>query len=316
MGRVSDEQIWNFFLDLFSGNEFAAAGACGNMQEESSFYSNNAENEFANRHDWTDQQITDFINSGSWDLDYFLHDNASPPRYTDWWVNKYGWGYGLSQWTTDTRRTELWNRTRAQGLGIDDAGAQLQYIHDEFTGVAHRQNPAITDYSGVRNAMVQARSVDEAVKIYCNSYEGGTPKQSRYTYAHDFYNRFAGGGTGYAIRLHAQGNCNPFATLHLNEGMDKQIFYADAGTDVFIHANVGAGDYFEIWTSDSGGANIDVVTNETTFFTMRPNAVDITAHATGITPEPPPYPPVPPTPILHPRKYKRMPIWMYPMLRT
>ena len=50
MGRVSDQDIWNFFLNLFGGNEYAAAGACGNMQAESGFYSNNCENSWNKDH--------------------------------------------------------------------------------------------------------------------------------------------------------------------------------------------------------------------------------------------------------------------------
>ena len=311
MGRVSDQDIWNFFLNLFGGNEYAAAGACGNMQAESGFYSNNCENSW-NKDHLSDEAATEKINSGEWDLNYFLYDSASPPKYVGWWVNNYGWGYGLSQWTTTSRRTELWNRTRGQGLGIDDIQAQLNYIRDEFTG-----NASSGDWSGVRTAMINANSVDEAVSIYCRQYEGGTPVQARYTYAHDFYDRFAGHASGFPITITANGNCRPYASLHLNEGIDKQIFYAEAGTDVFIHANVGDGDYFQLWVADYPPTlNIDMVTGANTFFTMPASKVNITCQCTGETPEPPtPYPPVPPIPILNPIKRKRMPIWMYPCLR-
>lgn len=304
MPRISDQDIWNFFLNLF-GNEYAAAGACGNMQAESGFYSNNCENSWNSKTGISDDEATSKINSGEWDLNYFLYDSASPPKYNGWWVNKYGWGYGLSQWTTTDRRTKLWNFTRGKGLPIDDIQAQLDYITWEFTE---------GQWAGTRNTLANVQSVDEAVQIYCNKYEGGTPATARYTNAHDFYDRFAGGTSGYQIRLHAQGNCQPYATLHLND--TNPIYYAEAGTDVFIHANVGEGDYFLMWTSDYGGANIDVETSANTFFTMPASIVDITAHATGETPEPPPYPPEPPTPILEPNKpRKRMPIWMYPMFR-
>lgn len=304
MARISDQDIWNFFLNLFGGNEYASAGACGNMQAESGFYTNNAENKWNDKTGHSDEWLTTRINNN------LTGDNPkislSEFLQRSWWVNGYGFGYGLSQWTDTQRRTILWNRTIDSGIPIDDTGAQLDYIKWEFTEGR---------WASVRTALMQCTSVDQAVKIYCHDYEGGTPNQSRYTYAHDFYDRFAGQGTGYAIRLHAQGNCNPFATLHLNDTIDQQIFYADEGVDIFIHANVGEGDYFEVWTVDSGGVNIDVVTSENTFFTMHANAVDITAHATGTTPEPPPYPPVPPVPILYPNKRHHMPIWMYPSLR-
>lgn len=304
MARISDQDIWNFFLNLFGGNEYASAGACGNMQAESGFYTNNAENKWNDKTGHSDEWLTTRINNNLTGTEPKI--SLSEFLQRSWWVNGYGFGYGLSQWTDTQRRTILWNRTIDSGIPIDDTQAQLDYIKWEFTEGR---------WAGVRTALMQCTSVDQAVKIYCHDYEGGTPNQSRYTYAHNFYDRFAGQGTGYAIRLHAQGNCNPFATLHLNDTIDQQIFYADEGVDIFIHANVGEGDYFEVWTVDSGGVNIDVVTNENTFFTMHANAVDITAHATGTTPEPPPYPPVPPVPILYPNKRHHMPIWMYPSLR-
>lgn len=304
MARVSDQDIWNFFLNLFGGNEYASAGACGNMQAESGFYTNNAENSWNDKTGHSDEWLTTRINNNLTGTDPRI--SLAEFLQRNWWVNGYGFGYGLSQWTDTTRRTLLWNRTIGSGIPIDDTQAQLDYIKWEFTEGSK---------AGVRTAMMNATSVEEAAKIYCRQYEGGTWNSSRLNYANNFYNNFAGQSTGYPIRLHAQGNCKPFATLHLNEGIENQIFYADGGTDVFIHANVGEGDYFEMWTVDSGGVTIDVETGENTFFTMRPNPVDITAHATGTTPEPPPYPPIPPTPILNPIKQHRMPIWMYPSLR-
>ena len=305
MGRVSDQDIWNFFLSLF-GNEYASAGACGNMQTESGFYSNNCENSWNNKTGISDDEATQKINSGEWDLDYFLYGGTTDTYHKGWWVNNYGWGYGLSQWTTTSRRTMLWERTIGQGLPIDNIQAQLDYIAWEFT-----DGP----YAGVRRALSQCTSVDEAVYIYCHDYEGGTPASSRYTNAQHFYDTFAGSSSGYQVRLHAQGNCRPFASRELHGG--TPIYYADDGENVFIHANVGAGDYFLMWTVDSGGVTIDYEQGENTFFTMHANPVDITAHATGETPEPEPFPPDPPPPILEPKsKRKHMPIWMYPTRRV
>lgn len=305
MPRISDQDIWNFFLNLFGGNEYASAGACGNMQHESGFYSNNAENKWNDNTGHSDEWLTTRINNNLTGTDPKISLEEFLQR--SWWVNGYGFGYGLSQWTDTERRTRLWNRTIGSGIPIDNIQAQLDYITWEFTEGR---------WAGVRTAMMQCTSVDQAVQIYCRQYEGGSPNQNRYTFAHDFYDRFAGQGTGFPITITANGNCKPFATLHLNEGIDKQIFYAEAGTDVFIHANVGEGDYFQLWVADYPSTLvIDVTTGANTFFTMPNSKVNITCQCTGSTPEPPPYPPVPPTPILNPIKRKRMPIWMYPCLR-
>lgn len=314
MSVLSEQEAWDFFKNLFGGNEFAAAGACANMMSESGFNSGVCEIRWQNKTGYSSSQATAHINSGDWNLNYFLYGPSGPSgNYrTTWWCNRYGWGYGLSQWTTTDRRTELWNRTRGRGLGIDDMSAQLQYIKDEFTG-----NASTKDWSGTRVELSKCTDYNTATSIYCSQYEGIPASSIRYTRAKYFYDTYSGsGGSGNPIRLHAQGNCAPYATLHLNDSQADQIFYAESGTDVFIHANVGAGDYFEMWTVDSGGVSIDFDTSENTFFTMHDSAVDITAHATGTTPDPPPYPPEPPEPIIYPRKErKHMPIWMYPYIR-
>lgn len=309
MAVVARQTVWNFFLDLFGGNEYAAAGACGNMQWESGLDTSNAENQWNNMTGYSDSWLTTRINNCITQTDPYITLQTFLQR--SWYVNGIGFGYGLSQWTAASRRTELWNRTISQGIHIDDAGAQLQFVKDEFTG-----NATSGDWSGVRTTLMQTTNVHDATYIYCRQYEGGSWSSIREQYANSFYNEFAGHSTGYEIVITAQGNCRPFATLHLNETIEQQIFYADAGVDIFIHANVGAGDYFQLWVADyPQGLVIDVPTGANTFFTMPSSRVNITCQCTGETPEPAPYPPEPPTPILNP-KFKKMPIWMYPCMRT
>lgn len=301
--RLSDQTAWDFFYDLFGGNEYACAGACGNMMWESGLYSDNCENSWNSKTGISDEQATRNCNDGTWDLNYFLYDNTTPSTRSKWWVNPIGFGYGLSQWTSVDRRTKLWNRTIAQGIDIDNQQAQLDYIRWEFEN----------GWSTVRTQLMRATSVYEATKIYCNGYEGGAWTSTRQTYAQDFYDRFAGTGSGYTINIIIDGNGDAFANMHLQD-LTNRIYRAEAGEDVFIHAIAGAGDYFLLWTSDYGGAVIDVDTNLNTFFTMPASRVDITAHFTGETPEPP-TPPEPP-PYIGRYKKHHMPIWEYPMFRV
>lgn len=310
MARISDAEIWSFFLGLFGGNEYGASGACGNMQFESGLRTDNCEDKWNDQTGISDTTATNNINNGTWNLNHFLYgSNTATSPISGWWVNNVGWGYGLSQWTTTDRRTRLWQFTRGQGLGIDSVQGQLNYLRWEFTEGG---------WQSVRNKMSNATSVAQATQIYLDEYEGGAPSSSRYRFANNFYNNFAGTTpiTGNSIRLHVQGNGTVFATKHLNETEADQIFSAEAGEDVFIHAVAGAGDTFLIWTADyPSSLVIDFDTSPNTFFTMPNSVVDVTAHFTGVTPEPP-IPPEPPP--YYDGRYKPkkpMPIWMYPYRR-
>ena len=288
---LSRQDAWNFFYNLFGGNEYAAAGACGNMQHESGLASDNAENLWNQQTGYSDEWLTNGINDGSIDLSEFLQK--------EWYVNKYGFGYGLSQWTSSDRRTKLWNRTRTLNLPIDDIDAQLGYITWEFTDGS---------WAGVRTAMMQAHNVKEATLIYCKQYEGGAWSQNRETYANQFYDDFAGTSSGYGIIITIDGNGTAWSSIN-----EVQVFTAEAGQRVELGAVANDSDYFLLWTVDYPSTLVleQPITVADNFFTMPASKVNLTAHFTGETPEPPPYPPFPPTPELSPKE-SRLKIWDYP----
>ena len=284
--------LWNG-LEANGWTAEAIAGAIGNFEYESGGQ----------------------FNLGQWQHGYSVGD----------WDNA---GLGLGQWTPASKLADYCGgRTEA---ACCDGDKQCAFI---ATNAGQWDTRYVTPsgyskyygYSGIPYYATLAEYAADSTKTpeaMCLSFaciweRGNNEKiresmQTRQRNARRWYEEFSGGsGTNrFAIRLHAQGNCAPYATLHLND--TTPIYSAEAGTDIFIHANVGQGDYFLMWTSDYGGANIDVETSANTFFTMPSSIVDITAHATGSTPEPPPVPP-PPT-ILKFKRHK-MPIWMYPCLR-
>lgn len=293
---ISRQDIWDFFYDLFEGNEYATAGACGNMQHESGLYSDNAENSWNIMTGYTDEWLTDGINNN---LDTNPSYVISFAEFTQpsWNVNRWGFGYGLSQWTTIDRKLKLWEFTIDIGQDIDTVGSQLDYITWEFTE---------GKWVGTRLELMQCTSVEQATKIYCNKYEGGAMNQNRIIFANQFYDDFAGGTQGYITHITIQGNGTATASP----------IRANTGQTVQLSAIAGTGDYFLIWTVDSGGVTLDSTINPNASFTMGSAKVDLTAHFTGTTPDPPPYPPYPPEPILYGAPQKRMPIWMYPSLRV
>lgn len=304
--RFDDRQAFEFFKELFSGNEFAAAGACGNMKFESVMNSEQAELLWIKKTGHNSEWLTTRINNSITQTDPYI--TLEEFLQESWYVNRIGFGYGLSQWTEESRRTELWNRTIAQGIHIDNLEAQKQYIKDEFTGNASSGN-----YAGVRTAMVGARTVKEATQIYCTQYEGGAWSDKRYEYATDFYNNYAGGSSGFSINITVEGNGDAWASVG-----EVEVFYAEAGTRIELGAVPRDSDYFLLWTVDypSSLQLEQPATIPDNYFTMPNSKVDLTAHFTGDTPDPPPYPPEPPTPLRYPVKREHMPIWMYPIFRV
>lgn len=255
------------------------------------------------------------LNPGQWE-----HPQTGQPSNVGKWSTA---GFGLGQWTPASKVS---NYVKSQEPAIvSDGYKQLDLLLDvpsqwstrfvDVNGYSSYYNlTGVPYFSDFASFLASTQDAGDLAVAYMVCWERPNKKYAdpanRRSQGEYWYSYFGGQpSTGYPIRLHAQGNCNPFATLHIDGTYADRIYKADEGTDVFIHANVGEGDYFEIWTVDSGGVTIDFETQETTFFTMHANAVDITAHATGETPTPP----EPPTPTRQTIQTGNMPIWMYPM---
>lgn len=190
---INPQDIWNLFYAIFDGNEYACAGAMGNMQAESGLYSDNAEDSWNEATGHTDAWLTDGINNGTITEAEFLQRS--------WYVNDYGFGYGLSQWTDETRRKKLWDYTIDSGLHIDSQQGQFDYITWEWTSTDSYYNQFLP-------YMKNAPNIESATRYYCQHYEVGSWNTDRLTYATIWYNTFAGGGGGgdYYISLSTTGN--------------------------------------------------------------------------------------------------------------
>ena len=290
--HVSEQKVWNFFKALFDGNEYAAAGACGNMQHESGLYSDNAENEWNRQTGHSDEWLTTRINnyitqtSPNIDLATFLQRS--------WWVNNWGFGYGLSQWTDTTRRTRLWNRTIDQGITIDNEDAQLGYIGWEFT-----DGP----YSSYRQGMINCTSVEEATRYYLQHYEVGAWNESRLVYANYFYDTYAEGAGGNSISVTATGNGTAYVDNPFPQDGEQFTLFAIPATGETLE-DITATDTHGYYIAMSVVQQYTYTYNETSWG----NHIDIYVEFSGETP-------VPPTPAFNADDEHHMPIWMYPFMR-
>lgn len=189
---INPQDIWDLFYTIFDGNEYACAGAMGNMQAESGLYSDNAENLWNELTGHSDEWLTERINNGTISEAEFLQ--------RAWYVNAYGFGYGLSQWTTETRRKLLWDYTIDQGRDIDSQQAQFEYITWEWLD---EDSP----YHEYLQGMKDCNSIYSATRYYCRYYEGGSWNSDRLRFAVDWYDTFAGQPTAdYYIYVDVTGN--------------------------------------------------------------------------------------------------------------
>lgn len=100
VGSVNEEKIFNYFISK-GLTPPQTAGIMGNMQSES---------------------------AGTWNPRVIQGD---PPTFGDYPV--HGKGFGLAQWTTDSRQQELVKRAQAAGKLPSDLGVQLDYVWWELT---------------------------------------------------------------------------------------------------------------------------------------------------------------------------------------
>ena len=125
-------------------------GACalfGNMVAESALRSDNAQNGYG----IDDKIYTMQADTGDQD---FASD---------------GIGYGLCQWTKESRKTKLLYSAKAQGVSVGDETMQVQFCIRELQD----------DFPGVWDELTSSYDLDECTKIVMDIYEN--PKIKNFT---------------------------------------------------------------------------------------------------------------------------------------
>ncbi|MBR6707748.1 MAG: peptidoglycan-binding protein [Clostridia bacterium] len=141
---MSNEEIIWAWLSERIGNEYGVAGLMGNLQAESGLRPNNLENRYADASGWTDEGYTAAVDCGAITREMF-QDGA---------------GYGLAQWTYWSRKRDLYDFAKSQGVSIGDLGMQLAYLWAE-----------LKQYGAVLTTLMNAKSVREASDAVLVGYE-------------------------------------------------------------------------------------------------------------------------------------------------
>jgi hypothetical protein len=160
--------IWPFFSSKGLPPK-AVAGLMGNLFAESGLKPNNLQNSFQSKLGMDDATYTAAVDSGIYTTD-FINDKA---------------GYGLAQWTYNTRKRALRDFARAAGTSIGDLYMQLSFLWKE-----------LQEYTDLIAILKSAPTVREASDAVLLMYEktadlSAAVQLKRAEYAQEFYNRFA-----------------------------------------------------------------------------------------------------------------------------
>ena len=177
-GDSIEEKVWFALLDAGFSKE-AAAGALGNIHEESHFATNNLNNTGNRVLNVTDEEYTERANNGTYTQEQFADTYA----------------YGLCQWRTG-RKGGLYKYAKKKGVNIEDPELQINYLLAELTGKGEAIDLGCATRRGAHGGStpqqwIDAATPEEAATHYCNFFETpGSVAETRKTQARYYYELF------------------------------------------------------------------------------------------------------------------------------
>lgn len=181
-GSTTDtaETIWKFLIGK-GLTECGAAGLMGNLYAESALKPSNLQNSYEKKLGMTDAGYTAAVDNGSYTN--FAKDAA---------------GYGLAQWTYSTRKQALQQYAQSCKASIGDLDMQLSFLCKELS----------EDYASVLKTLKSATSIREASDAVLTKFErpanqSETVKAKRAEYGQGYYDKYAGAGVPYDVRVTA-----------------------------------------------------------------------------------------------------------------
>ena len=270
---------------------------------------------------WTDEAaaavISNFQHEGELNPGQWQHGST----VGDW--NNRNVGLGLGQWTPPSKigsycggntQAAVCNGDKQVDCTVLVPGQWVQRVnsHGYSNYYGYGGIPYITSISAFGQS---SEDPEDLATCWCACWEGCSRDAFRRTYASRrsdaryWFEQFGGSQSGYPIHITVNGNGTAWASIN-----EVEVHRAEAGQRVELGAVPGDGDYFQLWVVDSpSGLTLESpVTVPDNYFTMPASKVDLTAQFTGETPEPGPDPGPPGVNNLLPKK---MPVWMYPLLR-
>lgn len=166
-GSTTIEKIWNYLIQYLTAE--GVAGLMGNLRAESNFKSNNLQNSANTKLNVTDEQYTLLVDRG---------------MYTGFCIDSAG--YGLAQWTTSGRKSNLYTYAKSKKVSISDLEMQLEFLINELK----------TSYKKVYEVLRTTKDIKEASDIVLLKFErpknkSDAVKNTRFSYASEIYNKYS-----------------------------------------------------------------------------------------------------------------------------
>lgn len=167
---MSSKIIWDF-LKKEGFSDFGVAGLMGNLDAESALRPNNLQDTYSKKFKLSDAEYTAKVDNGTYTD--FVHDEA---------------GYGLAQWTYQSRKQNLLDYAKSQRKSIGDLTMQLEFLVKELK----------TSYTNsVYNILKNATSVQQASDVVLMNFErpanAASKKKERANMGQVYYNKYAKG---------------------------------------------------------------------------------------------------------------------------
>lgn len=172
-GDSTAQKVWNYLRGK-GYTKTATAGIMGNLYAESGLLSNNVQNSYESKVG-DDVSYTAKVDNGSYSRDKFKNDSV---------------GYGLAQWTYNTRKAGLYDHAKSNNASISDLGIQLDYLDNEVIDAMPNYRK-INTVRGASNRWLFdfEKPADQSPKV----------QDTRAKYAQQYYDKFSGNGDGPAV---------------------------------------------------------------------------------------------------------------------
>lgn len=206
------QQLWDALVEVFDGNDYAAAGTMGNLYAESQLASDRLEGDIP--YSETSKIYTAKVDSGAISRNDFIYNGPN------------GGGYGLAGWTWWEWKQQLYDLAKAQGKSIGDLSVHLDLLVQLLNG----------EKIGVLNALKSSVTVRGASDIFLHLFEKPTDQSTaveerRASYGQFFYNK-------YVLAAQIEGN--------LTEAQKLVCYIATHSADYGITADAG---YCQAWAA-------------------------------------------------------------------
>ena len=168
---MSKQSIWNYLKTHTSLSDEAIAGIMGNFEAESNNEACRVQGDFTSDRR-TSKDYANRVNTGIMTTSQFMNDAK---------------GWGLAQWTYNSRKLNLYKTCQSYCVGIEDESAQLAFF------LAEMQMEHVSTW----NKLLNCHSIYDAASYVCCEYERPAVNNvaARADYGNTIYKQFHGKDT-------------------------------------------------------------------------------------------------------------------------